>query len=200
MDRLHFFIQISKTYIANGSFRLAYALYNGTCSRHAQDTVHIVLIFQHALLEELVGSGRSLAGIGHDLHIRTTHFFPILNLAGKNAFQLLPGQIGYLVGRMHDNSQSVVGDHLLFRFLSGFLQLHALVEFHLTGSHRYIRSAFHQSGDPHAGATTRHRYLSGFVLIHEILGFSLRKRQTSIATLYLLGKHIRSKQTRCHGS
>ena len=36
--------------------------------------------------------------------------------------------------------------------------------------------------------------------IHEILGFSLGKRQTSIATLYLLGKHIRSKQTRCHGS
>ena len=190
MKRFYVFIDIRQSDVADSTFCLAYRLDDGSCRGHTQDTVHIILVLQYTFLEKLIGTGRGFTRIGNDLHIGSAYFFPVLDLAGEDSFQLFAGQVVYLIGGMNDYRQGIISDHHLLCILLCFLQTDFFIEFHFTGRHRNIGRSFHESRDTDTRAATRYGHFSAFMLIHKILGLRLADGQTSITSFDLLCKYI----------
>ena len=65
----------------DGSASLADGLDNGSRGRHGETAAHVVLVFQYAFLEELVGTGGSLAGVDYDFAVVSAHLLPVGDFA-----------------------------------------------------------------------------------------------------------------------
>ena len=67
---------------------LADGLDNGSSGRHGETAAHVVLVFQYAFLEELVGTGGSLAGVDYDFAVVSAHLLPVGDFAPEDIFSV----------------------------------------------------------------------------------------------------------------
>lgn len=83
---------ISEPYIADCPFGLADGLDNSSGGGHGETAAHIILVLEDALFEELVGAGRGLARVNHDLAVVASHLFPVGYFSAEDVFQLPAGE------------------------------------------------------------------------------------------------------------
>ena len=100
-----------------------------------QLTRHVVFIFQYALFEKFVSTGRCFARVNHYFAIVSAYLFPVVYLPPENVFQLLAGQLLYRIGGMHHHGKGIVGYNHFVYFFSGSFYFHLFAELDRAGSH-----------------------------------------------------------------
>ena len=114
--------------ISDGSFGLTDRLDDGTRCRHGKAACHVVFIFQYALFEKFVSTGRCFARVNHYFAIVSAYLFPVVYLPPENVFQLLASQLLYRIGGMHHHGKSIVGYNHFVYFFSGSFYFHLFAE------------------------------------------------------------------------
>lgn len=199
----HPVVDIGHAHVADGSLGLAHRLYDGTRRGHGEHARHVVLLPQHAGLEELISTRGSLAGIDHYLQVGSPlarvgifHLIPVGHLAAEDGLQLLAGEMSDRIGGVHDDGQRIIGHHGLLQLLAAVLELHPLVELDGAGGHGDVGGAVHQGGNAHARATTSHRHATVGMERHIHLGSLLADRQHGVAALDFLSRHAGNENRR----
>ena len=79
---------------------------NSSGGGHGETAAHIILVLEDALFEELVGAGRGLARVNHDLAVVASHLFPVGYFSAEDVFQLPAGEFFHRIGRVYNDSQT----------------------------------------------------------------------------------------------
>ena len=195
-QRFHESVEVGEPDVAYRALCLPHRLDDGPGGRHREYAAHVVLVVEHALLEELVGPGRGLAGVDYDLAVLAAHFLPVGDLAAEDGFELLACEAVDRIGGVHDHRERIVGDYDLGGFEPDFGEFHLFAELDLTGGHRDVRGVLRQCGDSHAAAASGHYDFGVGMFIEVDFGEFLRERQQGVAPLDALGVAGRL-QTEC---